>query len=177
MRNFIEKHHYYLKINTNLIPAKVVGGIQAFGSSSMYMFLSIHAKSLGLSASQIGFILAIMPVAIFFGPPIFCPLADKLQKHKFFLIIAMLLSAGFYATLTSVPEIPPLPNFNNTNLTSYVAPLFANESGSGDRNSSFDERNFQIVETFALYALIRLLAQISSGVAMAFMDAVNLDLL
>src|ERR1700737_405864 len=100
IRNFVDKQHYYFKINTNLIPVKVVGGIHAFGGSSMSMFLSIHATSLGLSASQIGLILAILPVAILLGPPIFCPLADKLQKHKLFLVTAMLLSAGFYLTLT-----------------------------------------------------------------------------
>ena len=47
MRNFIDKHHYYFKINKNLIPIKVAGFIHAFGGGAIHSFLTIQARSAG----------------------------------------------------------------------------------------------------------------------------------
>lgn len=113
----LQKHHYYCFINKSLIPIKVAGFIHTIGHGAIYSFLPIQARSLGMSASQIGLILSILPVAILLGPPIFSPLADKLQKHKLFLIFFMLLSAGFYLLLTTVPTIPSSTFACHTNVT------------------------------------------------------------
>lgn len=113
LRHCISKGNYYLEINPRLIPAKMVGFVHYFGIVAMYSYSTIHAKSLGLSASQIGIILAILPVAILFGPPIFCPLADKLQQHRWFLVVFLLLAGAFFMALTFIPEIPQILS-NNT---------------------------------------------------------------
>lgn len=106
LRHFINKHHYYLQINTKLIPVKAIGFFHYFGILAMYSYSTIHAKSLGLSASQIGLILAILPIAILFGPPVFCPLADRLQQHRWFLVTFLLLAAALFMALITIPNIP-----------------------------------------------------------------------
>lgn len=106
----------------------MVGFVHYFGILAMYSYSTIHAKSLGLSASQIGVILAILPIAILFGPPIFCPLADKFQQHRWFLVAFLLLAGAFFMALALVPKIHQT-QFNSTHATlNETAPTYANKT-------------------------------------------------
>lgn len=129
---FCPGSHYYLKINRNLIASKALGCLHFFGVIAMYSYSTIHAKSLGLSASQIGIILAILPLAIVFGPPVFCPLADKLRMHRWFLVGFLLFAAVAFAMLTLIPSIPSPSIINGTTVFSLIDQ--ANSSANFDSN-------------------------------------------
>lgn len=202
MRNFIDKHHYYFKINKHLIPIKATGFAYGISRGAIHSYLSIQAKSLGITALQLGIILSIMPAAVLLGPPIFSPLADKLQKHKLFLVIFLLLAAGLHMALTTVPKIPSSAQHqsNVTNLTdSYYESTMELSTGndhgynysSDDYNQTFQidilenstdtghESNYAtaIIQTVIIYAVVRLLAQTCVAVAQTFLDAVNFGLI
>lgn len=205
IRNFFNKHHYYFKVNTNLIPIKAAGFIHAFGLGAMYSYLSIQARSLGLTASQIGLILSILPIAVLLGPPIFSPLADKLQKHKIFMIIFMLLAAGFHVALIAVPKIP-LSAQHNSNLTNFTGDYeelmeekpryhhrhnqnYSNhehnqtftmqmqENGINIRNGTRITYTGAVLETMVIYAIIRLVAQTCGAISHTLNDAITFGLI
>lgn len=191
---FIRRHHYYFKINRNLIPIKIAGFINSFGSGAIMTYLTIQAKSLGLSTSQIGMILAMLPIAVLLGPPIFSPLADKLQKHKLFLIVSMLLAAAIYASLNFIPpgyssEKSLTDHSNMTNFTDDAifsllgngsilsSSTYNNKENATHNESGYNFGSSAIIKTLVIYAIVRLLAQIAAAATMTFTDAVTLGLI
>lgn len=103
-----------LKINTHLIPVKVLLFFIYGGFGCLWPFLSLHMKELGLTVGETAIINAVTPFTSLLGPPVACILANKTKKYKLVLIISLVVCATAFSALLFVPpsERHPLRNPN-----------------------------------------------------------------
>lgn len=83
----------YLRINRRLILPKFLCFLLYGSSISLFAYLTIHMRWLGLNAAHIGIIYGLMPITMVFGPPVFGPLADRWKKHRIFFLVFLVFSA------------------------------------------------------------------------------------
>lgn len=74
------------------------------GMGCLYPFVTLYMKHIGLTSREVGFIYGMMPFIGYLVRPIIGSLADRLQKHKIFLIVCCLLNGVFHLLLLLVPE-------------------------------------------------------------------------
>ncbi|KFM61228.1 Major facilitator superfamily domain-containing protein 6, partial [Stegodyphus mimosarum] len=71
-------------------------------------FMQVVAKALGISATAVGIIYTIIPFCVFFAKPLFGYLADYFQNLKIIIIILIVITAGAFMSVLSIPAINTL---------------------------------------------------------------------
>nr|WP_263323346.1 MFS transporter [Neobacillus sp. Marseille-Q6967] len=75
--------------------------LQYFGFGALYPFLTVYLTELGLSGSQLGFIISIPPVVMIFAQPFWGILADYTKKPQLILFLTILcaVTVGYLLNL------------------------------------------------------------------------------
>lgn len=97
-----------------------------FGAvGTLFPFINLYFKRLGLSGSEIGLLAAMQPLAVMIGPPLAVALAGRFRHTQNTLPVLMTLALVPYALLISVKDFWPLlvVYFASSLLHAPVAPL------------------------------------------------------
>ncbi|OWA52404.1 hypothetical protein BV898_16861 [Hypsibius exemplaris] len=105
-----------MRINRKLLPMKFFLLLFYGGFSSLYPYLAIHIKSIGITVKQTGLIFTIYPICNCLGGPLAGIIGDKTGKYKLTLISMILLSIVLHlCILFAVPSYRITePSFNRT---------------------------------------------------------------
>ncbi|KAL7638051.1 UNVERIFIED_CONTAM: hypothetical protein RMT77_011676 [Armadillidium vulgare] len=91
-------------LNKKFMPLKVIYFLINGGLSTLFPFLTIHARSLGITGSELGIIYAVLPITGLFGSSCSGLIADKLGNFRVFVSFSIAL-AGLTALLfIAVPQ-------------------------------------------------------------------------
>ena len=71
-------------------------------AASLIPYLPIYYQSIGLSGKEIGLLVAIPPLLMLIGAPLWGGLADATQQHKRLLMLAVALALGSVAVLSII---------------------------------------------------------------------------
>ncbi|KAL7638047.1 UNVERIFIED_CONTAM: hypothetical protein RMT77_011672 [Armadillidium vulgare] len=90
-------------LNKKFIPLKILYFFLMGGMFCLFPYLTIHARSLGITESELGIIYAVMPLAGLFGPSFSGLLADKLGNFRVFVSLLLVLSGLTGLLFIAVP--------------------------------------------------------------------------
>ncbi|KAK3857628.1 hypothetical protein Pcinc_036131 [Petrolisthes cinctipes] len=100
-------------VKKEFIPIKILFLCIHGGANVLFPFLTLHARSLGITEWELGVVYGFNPVIALFGPPVIGIIADKIGNFKVMLSVTMAAS-GFAALLfIAVPQgrvTYPLPS-------------------------------------------------------------------
>ncbi|XP_042865012.1 major facilitator superfamily domain-containing protein 6-like [Penaeus japonicus] len=85
------------------VPIKVLFFLIYGASMAMFPFLTLQARSLGITEKELGIVYAFTPVIAIIGPPLTGMIADKIGNFKIFLSLTMAASGGAALVFSAVP--------------------------------------------------------------------------
>ena len=81
--------HQPPKIDRQLLAPKAIYFLLYAASASLFPFLVLYYSGVGLSASQIGVLLAIGPLITLIAAPVWGGIADYTRRHKLVILVAV----------------------------------------------------------------------------------------
>lgn len=84
-------------------PIKLLFFLIYGASMAMFPFLTLQARSLGITEKELGIVYAFTPVIAIIGPPLTGMIADKIGNFKVFLSFTMAASGGAALVFSAVP--------------------------------------------------------------------------
>nr|XP_053644364.1 major facilitator superfamily domain-containing protein 6-A-like [Cherax quadricarinatus]XP_053644365.1 major facilitator superfamily domain-containing protein 6-A-like [Cherax quadricarinatus] len=90
-------------ITKEFIPIKLLFFLIYGASMAMFPFLTLQARSLGITEKELGIVYAFNPVIAIVGPPLTGMIADKIGNFKLFLSITMAASGAASLVFSAVP--------------------------------------------------------------------------
>ncbi|XP_037782940.1 major facilitator superfamily domain-containing protein 6-like [Penaeus monodon] len=84
-------------------PIKLLFFLIYGASMAMFPFLTLQARSLGITEKELGIVYAFTPVIAIIGPPMTGMIADKIGNFKIFLSFTMAASGGAALVFSAVP--------------------------------------------------------------------------
>ncbi|KAI0215780.1 Major facilitator superfamily domain-containing protein 6, partial [Lamellibrachia satsuma] len=121
--------------NKRLIPVKGTYFFQLAGVQSLFLFIAIHMKQLGLSASETSIILGTTTFAGAISRTAIGALADKLRGHKAMFISCTLATGIIHSFLMLVPGVTKTE-------ASHLVPLFCGAGGSYTELCTINESSY-----------------------------------
>ncbi|GFT15713.1 major facilitator superfamily domain-containing protein 6 [Nephila pilipes] len=98
-----------------LLPIKAHYVLIFGGSSAIFPYIYIYAKSLGITADAVGYVTAALWCATVISRPILGGLADHFQKFKLMLTCMLVISIASALGLSFIPQPPNLASNSTTN--------------------------------------------------------------
>ncbi|KAF2367900.1 Major facilitator superfamily associated domain [Trinorchestia longiramus] len=80
------------------LPIKILNFLIYGGMSALFPFLTLQARSIGITESELGIVYAFLPLVALVGPPIAGMIADKIGNFKYFLAV-MVFASGLTSLL------------------------------------------------------------------------------
>lgn len=117
----------FCHINRNLLPVKFTYFFELAAVSSLLPYLSVYMRSIGLTYSELSIIYGLSPFITAILRTLIGMLADKLQKHKQFLIVCCIFSGVFHGLLLVTPKTEQPTTYCSCNVS---VRLICGESGS-----------------------------------------------
>ncbi|KAK2165146.1 hypothetical protein LSH36_54g05033 [Paralvinella palmiformis] len=117
----------YCHVNKNLLPVKFTYFFELAAVSSLLPYLSVYMRSIGLTYSELSIIYGSSPFITAILRTLIGMLADKLQKHKQFLITCCVFSGLFHGFLLLTPRTQNPLVYHSCNVS---VKLICSESGS-----------------------------------------------
>ncbi|KAK8392898.1 hypothetical protein O3P69_013132 [Scylla paramamosain] len=85
------------------LPIKILFFLMYGASMAMFPFLTIQARSLGITEKELGIVYAFTPAITIIGPPLTGMIADKIGNFKVFLSLTLAASGGAAIVFSAVP--------------------------------------------------------------------------
>lgn len=96
---------YKWSINKKMLPMKLHYFFYSTALGTVFLFLPLIAKNIGISATGFGFIFTITPFINVFINPILGCITDKFQKIKHIIIFVSVLHTPIYFSINFIPEM------------------------------------------------------------------------
>ncbi|CAG7819082.1 unnamed protein product, partial [Allacma fusca] len=184
----IKKMESFWKINVKLLPPKLHYFAYFAGVASLWPFIQVCGRQLGISEFNVGVIFTAAPVVGIICNPLFGAIADKYGFKKKMFIIFILLNFISLMAFAFLPFEKPVNTEDNdgllhackeseivtlaTNLTNIEPPLL-NTSGTGtwDDTKKFDSGLSYNSPVFWFYVLLVLAGWLAMAVVTSIADA------
>jgi MFS family permease len=73
-------------VNTQLLPGKLVYFFWLFSNGGLEPYFPLILSSMGMTAAQVGIFGVVIPLATFFGSPMWGAVADRTHSHRLVLL-------------------------------------------------------------------------------------------
>ncbi|XP_045110371.1 major facilitator superfamily domain-containing protein 6-like isoform X2 [Portunus trituberculatus] len=90
-------------LHKEFMPIKILFFLMYGASMAMFPFLTIQARSLGITEKELGIVYAFTPAITIIGPPLTGMIADKIGNFKVFLSLTLAASGGAAIVFSAVP--------------------------------------------------------------------------
>lgn len=94
------------KVNKELLPLKAYYFLFNAGMAPVVPFMPTFARQLGFSATVVGSIYTVLPIAGMLMKPIFGAIADRFQRQKMLFMLFQLLTVVSFFCILFIPAIP-----------------------------------------------------------------------